>query len=198
VRDADDVIDAIDKTYRQWCPPRPGMVRVKATMVTHITRDQLPKPLAAVHTCVKNGTMHSSNERFDLGRLIVLGCPGNPNPTPDEAKARNASYEILRGEQAHIYLTRDRDGDEPRLLRFPILTADGAEGVTDMVAASRVFIGDKLDLISSYWEPAKEHVCRVHAVWRVSDGKARLVLWEEATDCSKGGKTEFKAVVGPR
>ena len=29
VRDADDVIEAIDKAYEKWCPPRPGMVRVQ-------------------------------------------------------------------------------------------------------------------------------------------------------------------------
>jgi len=73
VRDANDVIDAIGKTYEKWCPPRPGLVRVKATWVTTVTRDKLPKPLAAVHRCVGDGVpMFSVNERFDLGRLVVL------------------------------------------------------------------------------------------------------------------------------
>ena len=52
--------------------------RTSMTMVTHVTRAQLPKPLAAVHRCAVDGApMFSANERFDLGRLVVLGCPGN-------------------------------------------------------------------------------------------------------------------------
>jgi hypothetical protein len=76
VRDADDVIDATRAAYNKWCPPRPGMIRVNMIEVKRITRDQLAKPLAAVHRCGE-GPMYSTNERFDLGRLIVLGCPGN-------------------------------------------------------------------------------------------------------------------------
>jgi hypothetical protein len=187
VRDADDVIEAIGKAYKKWCPPRPGMVRVKATWVTTVTRDKLPKPLAAVHRCADDGVaMFSINERFDLGRLMALGCPGNPNPTEAQIKARNTKAELLRKEQAAFYVTRDKDGDDPQRLSFPILTADGKEAVTDLLLAERNHVGDKLDLIESYWEPAKEGVCRVHAVWRVADAKARLILWQEASDCTKG------------
>ena len=196
VRDADEVIDASYQAYNKWCPPRLGMVRVKMTMVERITRDKLPTPLAALHRCVGDGdTMFSTNERFDLGRLVMLGCPGNPNPTAEQMKARNAKAELLRNEQVAFYVTRDRDGDDPHRLTFPILSADGQEATTDMLFAGRNHIGDKLDLISSFWEPAKEGVCRVHAVWRVSDGKAKLVLWQEAADCAAGAKTEFKTVL---
>jgi len=187
VRDTDDVIEAINKSYQKWCPPRPGLVRIKATWVTTVTRDKLPKPLAAVHRCVGVGdgeAMYSTNERFDLGRLVMLGCPGNPNPTEEQMKARNATAELLRKEQVAIYVTRDRDGDDPRRLSFPILTADGRETMTDMLFASRANVGDKLDQISAYWEPAKDGVCRVHVVWRVEDAKPKLVLWQEAADCS--------------
>jgi hypothetical protein len=185
VRDADDVIEAIDASYRKWCPPRPGMVRVKMTMVTRVTADKLPKALAAVHRC-GGGDMFSVNERFDLGRLVMLGCPGNANPTDAQIKARNTKAELLGKEQAALYVTRDKDGDDPRRLSFPILMADGKEAVTDLLIAERNHVGDKLDLIESYWEPAKAGVCRVHAVWRVADAKARLILWQEATDCAKG------------
>jgi hypothetical protein len=177
VRDVDDVIEATQKAFEKWCPPRPGMVRVRMTEVKHISREQLPKPLAAVHKCAGDAPMYSTNERFDLGRLIVLGCPGQPSPAVAEVKARNARAELLQKEQAAVYLTRDRDGDDPRRLTFPILAADGGETTTDLLFAERISIGDKLDLISSYWEPAKDGVCRVHAVWRVADGKANLVLW---------------------
>src|SRR5512147_1364424 len=51
VRDADDVLEASNEAYKKWCPSRPGMVRVKMTMVTRVTRDKLPKPLAALHRC---------------------------------------------------------------------------------------------------------------------------------------------------
>jgi hypothetical protein len=186
VRDADDVIEAIDKSYKKWCPPRPGLVRVKMTLVTRVTADKLPKPLAAVHACGVGGDMFSVNERFDLGRLVMLGCPGDPNPADAQIKARNTKAELLRKEQAELYVTRDKDGDDPRRLSFPILTADGKEAVTDLLIAERNNVGGKLDLIESYWEPAKEGVCRIHAVWRVADAKARLILWQEATDCSKG------------
>ncbi len=200
VRDADEVYDASQKAYERACPPRPGMVRVHVTNVEHVTRDKLPKPLASIHSCAGDGTagMLYANMRFDLGRLIMLGCPGNPNPAEAEMKARNARAELLKDEQAAIYLTRDRDGDDPRRLTFPILKADGSEGVTDMLFGSRTFVGDRLDRISSFWEPAKEGVCRINAVWQVTEGKAKLVLWREATDCGAGSKTEFKIVLDRR
>jgi hypothetical protein len=195
VRTADEVIDATQKAYEKWCPTRPGMVRVRMTMVTHVTREQLPKPLAAVHRCSDDAPMYSTNERFDLGRLVMLGCPGNPNPTAEQANARNARLELLQNEQLAVYLTRDRDGDDPRQLTFPIFTADGREATTDLLITGRASIGEKFDLISSFWESFKEGVCRVHAVWRVTDGKANLVLWQEAADCVH---PEFKTVLDRR
>ena len=197
VRDADEVFDATQKAYEKWCPTRPGMVRVRMTEVTRVTREKLSKPLAAVHKCAVDGSMYSTNERFDLGRLVVLGCPGNPNPTAADVKARNAHAELLKKEQAALYLTRDRDGDDPRRLTFPILAADGSETTTGLLFAERIFIGDKLDLISSFWEPAKEGVCRIHAVWRVADGKAQLVLWQELADCASR-PAEYKTVLDRR
>jgi hypothetical protein len=130
--------------------------------------------------------MFSVNERFDLGRLVMLGCPGDANPSEAQIKARNTKADLLRKEQAALYVTRDKDGDDPRRLSFPILNADGQEATTDLLLAERSHVGNKLDLIESYWEPAKEGVCRIHAVWRVADAKARLILWQEAADCSKG------------
>jgi hypothetical protein len=174
------------------------MVRVRMTMVERIKRDKLPKPLAAVHRCTEDGAaMFSTNQRFDLGRLVVLGCPGNANPTTAQIQARNASADMLRKEQAHVYVTRDRDGDDARRLTFPILDADGHEATTDMLLAERVFIGDTPDLISMFWDPAKAGVCRVHAIWRVADGKAALVFWGEAADCTSN-KSEFKTVLDRR
>jgi hypothetical protein len=199
VRDADDVIDAINEQYQKWCPPRSGLVRVRATWVTMVTRDKLPKPLAALHTCVDEDVpISSSDERFDLGRIFMLGCPGIENPSDEQIKQRNTRIDLLKKEQTQVYLTRDRDGDDAKRLVFPILTADGREVTTDMLIGGRVSVGQKRDLISAYWEPVKDGVCRVHAVWRVADGKPRLVLWQEATDCSKGSKTEFKTVLDRR
>jgi hypothetical protein len=178
---------------------RPGMVRVKMTMVTHVTRAQLPKPLAAMHRCAEDDVpMFSANERFDLGRLVMLGRPGIENPTAEQVKTRNASAELLRKEQVEFYVTRDRDGDDPRRLTFPILDAGGQETTTEVLFAGRNHVGDKLDLIESFWEPAKPGVCRVHAIWRVLDGKAGLVLWQEAADCAGGSKVEFKTVLDRR
>jgi len=186
VRDADDVIDAINASYVKSCPPRPGMVRVKMTIVTRVTADKLPKPLAAIHKCADDSDMFSANERFDLGRLVMLGCPGIESPTAEQIKARNMRPDLLKKELVQLYVTRDKDGDDPHRLTFPILGADGRDSVTDVLPASRNHVGDKLDLIESYWEPAKDGVCRVHAIWRVADAKAKLILWQEATDCSKG------------
>ncbi len=195
VRDADEVIEASNQAYNKWCPPRPGMVRVRMTMVERVTREKVPKPLAAVHSCAEDGVpMFSTNQRFDRGRLVVLGCPGNANPTAEQTKARNASADMLRKEQAYVYVTRDRDGDDPQRLIFPILDADGREATTDRLVAERVFIGDKRDLISMFWDPVKAGACRVHAIWRVTDGKAALVFWGEAADCSSN-KPEFKTVL---
>ena len=148
VRDADDVIETSNQAYNKWCPPRPGMVRVKMTMVTRVTRAQLPKPLAAVHRCAEDDVpLFSANERFDLGRLVMLGCPGIENPTAEQVSARNASAELLRKEQVEFYVTRDGDGDDPRRLTFPILDAGGQETTTEMLFAGRNHVGDKLDLI---------------------------------------------------
>jgi hypothetical protein len=197
VRDVDEVLDATQQAYEKWCPARPGMVRVRMTVVTHVTREKLPKPIAAVHNCNGDAAMFFTNERFDLGRLVTVGCPGAATPTPADAQARNTRVDLLQKEQAIVYVTRDKDGDDPRRLTFPILSADGSETTTDRLIAERITIGDKLDLISSYWEPAKDGVCRVHAVWRVADGKAKLVLWQEATDCS-ARPTEYKTVLDRR
>jgi hypothetical protein len=198
VRDADEVLEASLQAYNKWCPSRPGMVRVRMTVVERVTRDKLPKPLAAVHRCTEDGVpMFSTNQRFDLGRLVVLGCPGNANPTAAQMKTRNASADMLRNEQAHVYLTRDRDGDDPRRLTFPIRDADGQETTTDLLLAERVFIGDKPDLISMFWDPAMPGLCRVHAIWRVADAKASLVFWGEAADCSSN-KPDFKTVLDRR
>jgi hypothetical protein len=171
------------------------MVRMKMTEVAHVMRDKLPKPLAAVHTCAGEGPMFSSNVRFDLGRLVTLGCPGNPMPSASEMKARNAKAELLQKEQVMLYVTRDLEGDDSHRLTFPILDADGGEASTELLFAERTFVGDKLDRIESYWEPAKDGVCRINAVWQVTGGKAKLVLWREAADCSAGGKTVFKIVL---
>jgi hypothetical protein len=195
VRDADDVIDATREAYIKSCPLRPGMVRVRITEVTHIMRDQLPKSLAAVHHCGE-GPMTTFNERFDLGRLVVLGCPGNPDPTAEAAATRNIRSELMKKEQAYVYITRDMDGDDPRRLRFPILAADGRETMIDQLLPERILPGDKRDEILAFWEPASDSVCRIRAVWRVTDAKANLVLWQEATDCS--GHTEFKTVLDRR
>jgi hypothetical protein len=102
----------------------------------------------------------------------------------------------LRKEQAYVYLARDTDGDDPHRLSFPILGIDGREMSVDQLFAERTLPGDKRDEISSYWEPATEGVCRVHAVWRVTDGKANLVLWQQAADCS--GRPEFKTILDRR
>lgn len=197
VRDADEVIEASHQAYNRWCPARPGMVRVRMTVVERVARDKLPKPLAAVHRCAGD-TMFFTNERFDLGRLIGIGCAGDPNPTVDEIKMRNATADLLRREQAVYYVTRDRAGDDPRRLTFPILDAEGHEATTDRLFASRVFVGEKLDQISAFWEPAKDGVCRVHAIWRVTGGQAALVFWGEAADCAMGATTEFKTVLDRR
>ncbi len=195
VRNADEVIDASQATYEKSCPPRPGMVRVRIIDVKRVMRDELPRPLASVHRCTE-GPMFSINERFDLGRLVILGCPGNPSATAEEAKHRNARADLLQKEQAAVYLTRDMDGNDPRRLSFPILGADGTETTTDLLFAGRTSPGEKLNEISAYWETAKDGACRVHAVWRVTDGKAALLLWQEAADCSN--KSEFKTILDRR
>jgi hypothetical protein len=198
VRNADDVIDAINASYEKWCPPRPGMVRIRATWGMMVTRDKLPKPLAAIHTCAGEGGTYMANERFDLGRLFMLGCPGIESPTDEQTKARNAKADLLRKKQLMLYLSRDKDGDDAKRLTFPILAADGRETMTDELFEGRVSVGEKRDLISAFWEPAKHGVCRVHVIWRVADAKPKLVLWQEATDCSAGAKTEFNTVLDRR
>ena len=152
---ADEVIDASHHAYNKWCPPRPGMVRVRMTMVEHVTREKLPKPLAALHRCTVDGVpMFSTNQRFDLGRLVVLGCPGNPNPTPSKRRrATPAPTCCARSKLTFIYA-------RPRRRRsaaadFPDPRRGRARATTDRLVAERVFIGDKPDLISMFWIRSK-------------------------------------------
>lgn len=195
VDNADIVIAASETAYDKWCPPRPGHVRVRMIEVTRVSPARLPKPLRAIHRCA-DAPIYSINERFAAGRLVVLGCPGEAAPTPDELRARNASAASLKKEQAAVYLTRDRDGTDPHRLTFPILAADGSPATTSLLLAGSSGPGDALNEISSFWEPAKDGICRVHAVWRVTRRQAELVLWEEARQCAD--RPDFQPVIDRR
>jgi hypothetical protein len=66
------VIRAIDNAYQKWRPPRPGMHRIKMTMVTRVTRAQLPKPLAAAHRC--SGTDDTMYSPTSISTSAALSC----------------------------------------------------------------------------------------------------------------------------
>ena len=54
------------------------------------------------------------------------------------------------------------------------------------------------NMIAANWAPADPAICRIHAEWRVTDRKARLVLWQELAECKTGEKPEFKTVLDRR
>ncbi len=197
ISDADDVIEAVRKKYNEVCPPRPGMVRVNMVSSKHIAPRELLKPLAAVHTCAADPVMKFMNEPFDGGRIMLAGCKGRDDVSADEVRHLNASAQTLAKEQVVVYLALDSTGRGAVPLSFPILTADGNQISVDTLPEQGT-IPMSRNTIAANWAPADPAICRIHAEWRVTDRKARLVLWQELAECKTGEKPEFKTVLDRR
>ncbi len=187
----------VRKKYNEVCPPRPGMVRVNMVSSKHIAPRELLKPLAAVHTCAAEPVMKFMNEPFDGGRIMLAGCKGRDDVSADEVRHLNASAQTLAKEQVVVYLALDSTGRGAVPLSFPILTADGNQISVDTLPEQGT-IPMSRNTIAANWAPADPAICRIHAEWRVTDRKARLVLWQELAECKTDEKPEFKTVLDRR
>jgi hypothetical protein len=197
LRDVDEVDDALGQSVNRHCPPSPGMIRINAIFIKRIAARELPKGLAAKHSCDAPARMSFIDEPFDNGRIMLAGCNGQENASEQDQAARNLSAKALADEQAAVYLALDSSGRGARRLTLPILLADGREATTDLIPVGGTSPQAR-DRLAGNWAPAKDGVCRIHAEWKVTDGKPALVLWQELADCSKPGKPEFKTILDRR
>jgi len=197
ISNADEVDAALTKRINQHCPPTAGMIRINAIFVKRIDAKELPKGLAALHSCESLPRMKFINEPFENGRIMLAGCKGNDHANAQDAAARNASPAALADEQSAIYLTLDSDGRGAKRVSLPILLPDGREGTTDLLPASGASPQSR-DRLAGNWAPAQEGVCRIHAEWKFPDGKPSLILWQEVADCAKSGPPAFKTILDKR
>lgn len=197
LRNADDVDDALTKSINRDCPPANGMIRINAIFVKRVAPKDLPKGLATLHRCETTDRVRFVDEPFDNGRIMLAGCTGTENANAQIQAARNASGKALSEEQSAIYLAMDSTGRGAKRLALPILTADGRETTTDLVPAQGTSPQSR-DRIAGNWAPAQDGVCRIHAEWKVTNGKPALVLWQELADCSKSGPPAFKTILDKR
>lgn len=193
----DDVDAALSKTINKYCPPSPGMIRIHAIFVQRVDKKDLPKGVAALHSCEMLPRAHFVNEPFDNGRIMVAGCRGNENASAADATARNATRDALADEQAAVYLALDSDGRGAKRMTLPILLPDGSEGTTDLVPAQGTSPQSR-ERLAGNWAPAQPGVCRIHAEWTFADGKPSLVLWQELADCTAAGAPAFKTILDKR
>ena len=80
---------------------------------------------------------------------------------------------------------------------MPILLSDGREATTDLIPAQGASPQSR-DRLAGNWAPAKDGVCRIHAEWKIADGKANLILWQELADCTPGTPPAFKTILDRR
>ena len=197
LRNVDQVDEALGQSVNRHCPPSPGMIRINAIFIKRIAASDLPKGLAARHSCDAPARMSFIDEPFDNGRIMLAGCNGQDNPSGQDQAARNVSSRALADEQAAVYLAMDSSGRGARRLTLPILLADGREATTDLIPAAGTSPQAR-DRLAGNWAPAKDGVRRIHAEWKVTDGKAALVLWQELADCGKPGPPAFKTILDKR
>jgi hypothetical protein len=197
IRNADDVDAGLTKAINSHCPPTAGMIRINAIFVKRIDAKELPKGVAALHSCEAMPRMKFINEPFENGRIMLAGCKGNDNASAQDSAARNASPSALADEQSAVYLTLDSDGRGAKRVSLPILLPDGREGSVDLLPAQGASPQSR-DRLAGNWAPAQDGVCRIHAEWKFPNGKPTLILWQELADCTKSGPPAFKTIIDKR
>jgi hypothetical protein len=197
LRNVDEVEAELDKTVNRVCPPSPGMIRINAIYIKRLDAKDLPKGLRPAHTCATSPRMSFIDEPFVNGRVMIAGCDGKDNASAQDQAARNVSPAALAAEQAAVYLAMDSSGRGARRLTLPILLADGREATTDLIPAAGTSPQSR-DRLAGNWAPAKDGVCRIHAEWKIADGKANLILWQELAECIPGTPPAFKTILDRR
>ena len=197
LRNVDEVEAELDKTVNRVCPPANGMIRINAIYIKRLDAKDLPKGLRPAHTCATSPRMSFIDEPFVNGRVMIAGCDGKDNASAQEQAARNVSPAALAAEQAAVYLAMDSSGRGARRLTLPILLADGREATTDLIPAAGTSPQSR-DRLAGNWAPAKDGVCRIHAEWKIADGKANLILWQELAECIPGTPPAFKTILDRR
>ncbi len=197
LRNVDDVDAELSKTVNRLCPPSPGMIRINAIFIKRIGANELPVGIASVHGCETLPRTVFINEPFDNGRIMLAGCKGKDDASPQESTARNAAPKALADEQVAVYLAFDSTGRGAKRLTFPILLADGRESTTDLLPSTATSPQSR-DRLAGNWAPAQDGVCRIHAEWKISGTRPALVLWQELADCTKPGPPAFKTILDRR
>jgi hypothetical protein len=173
-----------------------------------VRRDDLPKPIARLHTCVSRDgwtQYRPTPERAgNAGVILLVNCPPGGTDVA-EMKLRHPRPQLA------YYLSRGVSGVGARRLTFPYLNPDGsmttlnvlprvpAIGWTTRAHNSErhgglaVFDRDRLRLpnnafhLSVHFAPGdRPHVTDVAAIWQVEHGEARLIYWAETGDKLRG------------
>jgi hypothetical protein len=197
IRDVDEVDAELTKMVNRHCPPSSGMIRINAIFVKRVGANELPKGVAALHSCETLPRVKFINEPFENGRIMLAGCKGNETASAQDSAARNASAIALADEQSAVYLALDSDGRGAKRVSLPILLPDGSEGSTDLLPAQGASPQSR-DRLAGNWAPAQDGVCRIHAEWKFPGGKPLLILWQELADCTKSGPPAFKTIIDRR
>ncbi len=157
---------------------------------------KLPKPLQALHVCaMSDHKVEIGSVRYAKSVLFIVSCP------------------TARGKLTPLaaYVSRDTSAKGAKRVSFETLAPDGSATTLDTlysaVPAREAYsaTGDPLPnmhsrnetvWITGAWGPDdRPGVCAVSAIWRLSDAKAELMLWEEAKDCPKDAMPKYEAKV---
>lgn len=178
-----------------------------------VLREDLPRPIARLHTCVPPGAMTSwrpAPERAgNAGVIVSVSCP-REGPGVAEITLQRPRPQLA------LYLARARNGIGARRLTFPYLNPDG--GMTMLNVLPRVpSIGwttrDSIDrrygnlgvfdrergrlpnnafhLAVNFAPADRPHLTDVIAIWQVENGETRLIYWAETTETLRGREPDW-------
>ena len=173
-----------------------------------IVREDLPGPIARLHTCVPISAITSwrpTPERAgNAGVVISVSCPAE-SPGVVEMKLQHPRSQLA------MYLARAANGVGAKRLTFPYLNPDGSmttlnvlprvptigwttKGSVDKRYGNLgVFDRDRWRLPNNAFHlginfaPAdRPHIANVIAVWQIENGETRLIYWAETTETLRG------------
>lgn len=178
-----------------------------------IHRDELPKPIARLHTCVPIGAMTSwrpTPERAgNAGVIFSVSCPIEGPGVAGMTLQRPRS-------QLALYLARGSNGVGARRLTFPYLNPDGStttlnvlprvpsvgwttkQHTSERYGGLAVFDRERFRLpnnvfhLSINFAPAdRPHLTDVIAIWLAEAGETRLIYWAETAGKLRGREPDW-------
>jgi len=180
-----------------------------------LRREELPKPIARLHTCVgmKDGVhWRPTPERAgSAGVVLTASCPlGVPGVSAI------ASQKLWQQEQQlALYLARNASGAGARRLEFVYPKPDGSETTINVLPMTpsigwstkeqtsklyqaayldhrRTLRGGEFHLLMQFSPADRPHLKSVIAVWHVkSSGPAALIYWAETTEELRGENPHY-------